>query len=219
VDANQLFMLEHARAHSVEMQRGDGGALDALLRGPAEDRHLADRLEDAALFGLNDEQLRISPKAGQNSIVWLLWHMARTEDVMMNVLVAGQPQLISEEGWTTRLNVSLSDIGAGMKDDAVADFTAKVDIAALRDYRAAVGRRTREIVSSLTAEEIEAPIEQAHLERALAEGVLGENTGWIPDFWRDRRKAWCLSLVNGHNYLHIGEAFCVRSQAGLALGA
>jgi hypothetical protein len=62
-------------------------------------------------------------------------------------------------------------------------------------------------------------LDPASLERALSEGVLGDNAGWIPDFWRGRRKAWCLALVNGHNYLHLGEAFCVRSQAGLPLGA
>jgi len=219
MDAKQLFFLEHARAHSLEMQRGDGGSLDMFLRGGAEGRHLADRLEDAALFGLTEEQLRITPSAGQNPIVWLLWHMARTEDVMLNILVAGRPQLVNEDGWAERLHVSLSDVGAGMKDDAVSDFTARIDVPALRAYRAAVGCRSREIVESLTPEDLEAPVEGAHLERALAEGVLGENTGWVRDFWRDRRKAWCLSLVNGHNYLHIGEAFCVRSQAGLALGA
>jgi len=219
MNAIQLFVLDHARTHSVEMQRGDGGTLDALLRGPAGERHLADRLEDAALFGLNEEQMRITPHEGQNSIVWLLWHMARTEDVMMNLLVAGRPQLINEGGWADRLHVSASDIGAGMRDDAVSDFTANVDIAALRAYRAAVGRRTREIAAAMAPDAVAAPIDAANLERALAEGVLGENTGWIPDFWRDRQKAWCLSLVTGHNFLHLGEAFCVRSQAGLALGA
>jgi len=219
MDAKELFLLEHARTHSVEMQRGDGRSLDGLLRGPADERHLADRLEDAALFGLNEEQLRITPKQGQNSIAWLLWHMARTEDVNINAIMAGRPQLLGEGDWPARLGVSPDDIGAGMRDDAVSDFSERVDIGALRAYRAAVGGRTREIVASMSATELEEPVDPANLERALAQGVLGENTGWIPDFWRDRRKAWCLSLVNGHNYLHLGEAFCVRSQAGLALGA
>lgn len=219
MDAIELFLLGHARSHSLDMQRDDDGALDTLLRGPADQRHLADRLEDAALFGLGEDQMRIVPKAGQNSVAWLLWHMARTEDAMMNVLVAERPQVIDEDGWAERLNASPRDVGAGMGDAAVSDFTLRVDIAALRAYRAAVGRRTREIVLSMSPADLERPIAPDAVQRALAAGVLGENAGWIAEFWRDRRKAWCLSLVTGHNFLHLGEAFCVRSQAGLALGA
>ena len=29
---------------------------------------------------LSDDQMRIRPGKGLNSLVWLLWHMARTED-------------------------------------------------------------------------------------------------------------------------------------------
>jgi hypothetical protein len=31
--------------------------------------------------GLSDHQMRLRPGEGLNSLVWLLWHMARTEDV------------------------------------------------------------------------------------------------------------------------------------------
>jgi hypothetical protein len=40
----------------------------------------------------------------------------------------------------------MRDIGTGMADDEVSDLSARLDLAALRDYYTAVGRRTVEVV-------------------------------------------------------------------------
>jgi hypothetical protein len=44
-------------------------------------------LSDQVLAGLTDVQLRLRPAPGLNSIAWLLWHIARSEDVMVGVLL------------------------------------------------------------------------------------------------------------------------------------
>lgn len=49
------------------------------VRGPAR-RQRAERRADA-------------PAAGLNWLVWLLWHTARTEDVAVNLIVAGAEQV------------------------------------------------------------------------------------------------------------------------------
>lgn len=42
------------------------------------------------IFGeLSDDQMRMRPGTGLNSLIWLLWHMARTEDTVVNSVVAG----------------------------------------------------------------------------------------------------------------------------------
>ena len=82
------------------------------------------------LDGLTDEQLRQRPH-GVNSIAWLLWHLARCEDVGVNRLVVDRPQLLDDEGWLARLGVPRRDIGTGMTSD---ELSARVDLAALRDY-------------------------------------------------------------------------------------
>ncbi|MGH7397337.1 MAG: hypothetical protein ACRELW_07365 [Candidatus Rokuibacteriota bacterium] len=40
----------------------------------------------------------------------------------------------------------LRDFGIGMTKPEVAELTSQVDVAALREYRDAVGRRTQEII-------------------------------------------------------------------------
>ena len=41
------------------------------------------------LAGLTDPELRWQATFGSNSIIWLVWHMARVEDGWLNSTVAG----------------------------------------------------------------------------------------------------------------------------------
>jgi hypothetical protein len=49
--------------------------------------------EDEVLQGLADPDLRRIPPDEEHSITWVLWPLARIEDVTMNLLVASRPQL------------------------------------------------------------------------------------------------------------------------------
>ena len=202
MDALQLFLLEHARAHSAEMASADGDV----------------SFEDVVFGGLTDEQLRRRPQPGINSLAWLLWHMARSEDMAVNILIAGQPQVIEEGDWMRKLGLSRVDIGTGMSDDEVSDFTATVDIDAIRAYRAAVGKRTREVVAALRPKQLEEPIDGLYVERAFAEGAIGPNGEWLRRFIQGKTTEFILCHVGTrHNYMHIGEAMCVRSLLGVPL--
>ena len=206
MDAIQLFLLEHARAHSRAMASANGSANGDVS------------FEDVIFGGLTDEQLRRRPQPGINSLAWLLWHMARSEDMAVNILIAGQPQLIEEGGWMEKLGLSRVDIGTGMSDDEVSAFTATVDIDAIRSYRAAVGRRTREVVSALRPEQLEEAIDGQYLERAFAEGAIGPGGEWLRGFIRGKTTEFILCHVGTrHNFIHIGEAMCVRGLLGVAL--
>src|SRR6478609_3045858 len=123
MDTLQFFLHQHALVHSKEVANGEWS------------------YEDSVLDGLTDEQWRARPAGGGNSIAWLVWHMARTEDVAVNLLVAGRPQVLHEEGWLERLKIR-QDIGTSMSDEEVGDFSAQVDIDAILAYRHTVGRRT-----------------------------------------------------------------------------
>ena len=43
-------------------------------------------------------QMRMRPGTGLNSLVWLLWHMARTEDAAVNPIIAGREQSSTRSG-------------------------------------------------------------------------------------------------------------------------
>src|SRR5262249_11835725 len=91
--------------------------------------------------------MRLRPSEGLNSLVWLLWHMARTEDVAINVIVAGSDQVLDAE-WARRMNPPWRIIGTGMTDSEVGELTARADVPSVRAYRSAVGIRTRHVVQA-----------------------------------------------------------------------
>ena len=75
--------------------------------------------------------------------------------------------------WVKRLGIARRDFGIGMTSAEVWDLTAKIDVGAVREYRDAVGRRTREIVEGFRPEDWQGQSEAAGAERAAAEGAFG----------------------------------------------
>src|SRR3989304_1828495 len=157
MDALAFFLPQHARLHAADV---------------AEERTLAERV----FGGLTGQQLRLRPVKGSNSLAWLLWHMARTEDAAVNAVVANRRQIL-DEGWAERLRVPRRDIGTGMTEDEVADLSARIDPSVVKAYRSAVGRRTREVVVALRAAAWEEIIGPADGERGGAPGACGPAAG------------------------------------------
>jgi hypothetical protein len=169
------------------------------------------QVERDFLQGLSEEQIRLRPQ-GLNSIAWLVWHMARCEDAL-NVLLAGCPQLLDEEDWLRRLNLSIRDVGTGMGDNEVSDLSARLDLAALRDYYTAVGRRTVEVVRSLRPEALD---ECPDLERLRAAGVFRENAVRLIAQREGETKGWWLGQLGiAHSQSHRGQAVTVRLLQGI----
>ena len=170
------------------------------------------------IFGeLSDDQMRMRPGKGLNSLIWLLWHMARTEDAAVNPVVAGRGQVLDDE-WMRRMNVPWRIIGTGMTDAEVAEMTARADVAGVRAYRSAVGRRTQEVVAALPAEAWDEVIEVEDIRRGAAVGafrdwVEGMKYPWLG--WT--RGEQLASSALRHNSAHVGEAVTIRSLAGLSI--
>lgn len=88
-------------------------------------------LADRVFNGLTDAQMRARPGKGLNSLVWLLWHTARVEDVAVSLVVSDSRQVLDDQ-WIRRMDVPWRIIGTGMNDDEVGELTARADIAGVR---------------------------------------------------------------------------------------
>ena len=166
---------------------------------------------------LSDDQIRMRPATGLNSLIWLLWHMARTEDAAVNPVVAGRDQVLDDE-WMRRMKVPWRIIGTGMTEDEVTEMTARADIAAVRAYRSAVGLRTREVASTLRTEAWDEVIGPGDIKRGAVAGafrdwVEGKEYPWLG--WT--RADQLASSALRHNAAHIGEAVTIRGLAGFTL--
>ena len=160
--------------------------------------------------------------AGLNSIVWLLWHMARTEDVAVNLVVAGRAQVF-DDAWARRMSIPRPDMGTGMTAAEVATLSEQADIAAVRRYRSAVGVRTREVVQSLPALAWGEILSLADTTRAAAAGAFGPNDDWVDGVghrpWQGVPRGHQLGQTAiRHNTAHMGEGVTIRGLAGFGVG-
>jgi hypothetical protein len=196
-EAVQLFFLQHASLHSKKM---------ALTQDWS--------YEDAILDDMTEEQIRCIPLKGEHSVVWCIWHIARIEDVAMNLLVAGSQQVYHQEDWSERLQVTeRQDTGNAMDEGDMFALSESVDIETLRKYRLAVGRRTREIVKGLGPDDLNQKVDPDRLRRVMDEGALVEAAVGIRDYWGNRNIAGLLLMpASRHLLVHLNEALKIKQK-------
>ena len=200
MDLKDLFLMQHSAMHSKAVA---GNAASTAER---------------ALGGVTDDQWRLRPREDLNSIAWIVWHIARAEDIIVNFAIGKRDQ-VYDDAWMKKLGIARRDFGIGMTTAEVGDLTQKIDLVALREYRDAVGRRTREIVGGFGASDWEGQSEASALERAAAAGALGAKSEQLVKAFSGRPRAALLSgIALFHPAGHLGEATTVRSAGGFGTG-
>ena len=200
MDARDLLLDEHGRLHSAAVT-GDKTSMAERTFG-----------------GLTEEQMRVRPREDLNSLEWLMWHIARAEDIFANVILSGRDQVLDDK-WLTQLKTPRRDFGIGMTKPEVAELSAKIDIAGLRDYRDAVGRRTQEILGAYGPKDWEGAVDAATAERAGALGCFGERTeALVKGFTGRPRRAVLSGIAIMHSAMHMGEGATVRTAGGFGTG-
>src|SRR5437660_11150611 len=145
-------------------------------------------------------------------------HIARAEDVMVNTVLHGRDR-VCDDAWRKRLGVSRRDFGIGMTSTEVTELTRQVDLAALREYRDAVGRSTREIVGNFGDKDWGGEIAAPSLQKAATEGAFGTRAEQLVKAFTGRPRAAVLSgIALFHPAAHLGEAVTVRSAGGFGTG-
>ena len=184
-----------------------------LLRYETLHGFLVDDLTDQ----LTDAQLRGRPTPGVNTVAWLLWHAMRIEDVCVNRFVTERVQVL-DDGWLARLAVGRRDVGTGMSDAQVDDFSARIDLDALRGYCRAVTRTTLEAAPALRLLDLETLVPSEQVTRVCSgEGAVDPGANWLTEFWAGgRSRGWILlqtSLL--HVYGHYFEGLTVKGLWGV----
>jgi hypothetical protein len=108
--AQALFLKQHAYLHSNEVSGGSGASL-----------------EEEVWVGLDEAAFRCLPAGTEHSIAWCYWHLARIEDITMNLLVADTDQVYSASDWKLRLHAPFDDTGNMITPEDVRTLSEQVD--------------------------------------------------------------------------------------------
>ncbi|MBN2391491.1 MAG: DinB family protein [Anaerolineae bacterium] len=195
-EAMALFMQQHAALHSAKLTPG-----------------IFWSCEDELLDDMTEAHIRRIPRNCDYSVAWHIWHLARIEDITMNLLLAGKPQLFAREGWRVRLNAPVVDTGNAMNKDEVAALSEALDIAALREYRVTVGRETRANVTGLGPEMFKQKVAPARLQQVMEEGAVVPAARSIVEYWGRRTLAELLLMPpTRHNLVHLNMALRLKQR-------
>jgi hypothetical protein len=195
-----FFMFQHAQVHSADVGESPMGNLADVIYG-----------------GLDDDVLRSVPAGQANSMIWLLWHMARSEDVAISMMLCGDDQLW-DGSWVQRTGVEFADFGTGHSAEEVAQLSESCVIEELCVYRSSVGRRSRELFGHVATADLERVRSSAEVDRLDPVGAVHPSVPWVKDFWSGRPGYFFLWVAVGHSYMHLQEASVIRSLQGTGLG-
>src|SRR4030042_1200613 len=103
-----------------------------------------------AIEGLSPGELAFRPRPHSNSIAFLLWHLARVEDLWINRILLAGKELYETEGWYKKFGTPAQDNGFGY-DVAKLNAWPVPSLKLLTEYAVAVRVKTLAYLKSLTA--------------------------------------------------------------------
>ena len=191
-----LFLEQHAMVHSAKVTKSKLWSF-----------------EDELLDDMSEWEMRLLPEGGEHSIAWILFHLSRMEDITMNLLVAGTPQLFARDDWAGKMNVSIRHSANKMGEQSVAELSASIDLRCLLQYRTDIARRTRQIVKKIQADDLQRKVDPAHIEMLLREGAVTPEAIEIADYWSKKTISGLLLMPpTRHCILHLNEGMRIKER-------
>jgi hypothetical protein len=171
------------------------------------------------LNGLTEAQIRNSPN-GQNSIAWLLWHIARCEDVGINRMVTDGIQVFDNNRWIEKLNIDRKDIGTGMSFLEVQNFSDQINIKELLNYLQEVINKSEEVSLLLSENVLDEFLTEKYLYKVLfEEEIVGKDDTNVINVYKDKSKGWFLGHLGlTHAKGHLSQILIIRKLQGLGSG-
>jgi uncharacterized damage-inducible protein DinB len=109
-----------------------------------------------AIKGLSPDELSFRPKSHSNSIAFLLWHLARVEDLWINRILLGGKELYELDGWYQKFGTPPQDNGFGY-DLKKLDAWPVPTLELLQAYAASVRGKTQVYLKTLNEKQLDEP--------------------------------------------------------------
>ncbi|MFR3728556.1 DinB family protein [Lacrimispora sp.] len=189
--SKNLFLMLHAKLHLSEISGTEQNEVDNLIND------------------LSHNEYAIMPTVKDETIAWVIWHIARIEDLTMSILVANENQLFTDK-LKQKMNAPITDTGNALSDDEIISLSKNLIMQEVLHYRNEVGKRTRQIVKKLKPEDMKRKVSSQGLEKILRDGGVTsqEKSIWLLDYWAKKDIAGILLMPpTRHVMLHINDCY------------
>jgi uncharacterized damage-inducible protein DinB len=155
-------------------------ATDLILSSLEENRGYVER----NVKGLTKDELVWTPKPHSNSIAFLMWHLARVEDLWINRLLQGGKESYETDGWYKKFGTPAQDTGMGY-DVAKLKAWPVPKLELLKEYAVAMRKKTIAYVKSLSEKQLDEEKDYVFLKGTIGWALchliseVGEHSGQI----------------------------------------
>jgi len=155
-------------------------AVDLIKMSLEENRDYIAR----AIKDLSPDELAWRPKPHSNNIAFLLWHLARVEDLWINRLILGGKSMYETDGWYKKFKTPAQDSGFGYDQAKLAAWPVPTP-ELLQSYTAAVREKTLAFLKTTDEKKLDEPkdfiLNKATVGWALSHLIseIGEHSGQI----------------------------------------
>ena len=126
-----------------------------------------------ALDGLSDDELRWQPTLHANSIDWMVWHMARVEDNLVNVVLQNHDPIWERDGWGERLAMPYAGAGAGMTMEDIRAM-GQIDVPkVMENYRSVRDNTSDYFENTMREDDLARAIEHTNFRGWTGAQILG----------------------------------------------
>jgi len=148
-----------------------------------------------AVQGLTYEQLHFRPLGKGNHIAFIIWHLVRTEDSVINYFLQKKAPVWSAEGWDKKFGMDAKAQGTGMTAEQAAAIRIP-DLKEFSKYTENVFRASEAYLEKIKEEDLAEVREFPVLGRRSLYQVIG-------------------GIVLHHGAEHLGELWYVKGLQGL----
>ena len=168
---------------------------------------------DEVFSDLEEKEFREILPGEEHSLLWILWHITRIEDITMRILVEDGEQEYLSGGWFEKLASPVHHTGNDAPQADILSISRGVDPQALLDYRNAVGKNTRKLVKVLGWEDLRDKVAPERLDRLVAEGAVLPEAEGVLAYW-GKRIIYELLLMppTRHLLVHLNQAWEIKSK-------
>lgn len=120
-----------------------------------------------------------------------------------------------DKSWMNRLNAAIRDTGNAMNRDEIRQFSNKIKMDELKNYRIETGRRTQKIISGLKPPDLKREMTERQLKRLYDEGCVldVEGSSWLADFWGRKKVAGILLMpITRRQVVHLNKSLKIKEK-------